>query len=440
MLKKLVALLLVSGLISVVSAQNARLGGLGGTFVTIDVANSYGAPSLMNFNKDVFQLNAQNSGGAVSGSFIGIKSLGSTLSAGMYYNGSQKLNGSAELVLGPLIGTIPSLTPITVDAVPHILLGLDLSALKLGFDIFYERGIYRFDETDNIAGAETKTEADGKLSMPGLVASAFLDIKPLPILIIAGVNKTNITGITTVTSGTGTTENEASIDGGLGASLVFEISPQIGPGTLVAGVFGNLMGYQPSVTAGNITTDGNKYSHKGAGLYIALRDIEAAKDLKITILEQTSVTLDDQEPDNIDGTNYDPGAVSNRNVSIDFWACAEKSWSALKRLDAIQARAGMYYAMDIPINREEGDGGGNSHELRRRNQTTRTSLDPAIGFGLSKGPFQLDLNINPANVVSFADVSVTFDLKKKSSRKAKSMSQPMDESTPEEESDTDFTF
>ena len=121
----------------------------------------------------------------------------------------------------------------------------------------------------------------------------------------------------------------------------------------------------------------------------------------------------------------------------------------------MQGRTALSYGLDIDIDHEDGEVGGDLHEMRERDFTDRgIGLGWLLGAGVSKAIFQLDVEVDVvalANVFQWvngnapvapndmASISMTLDFAKKSSSSSSGGSSytpppaPMDEPAVEDE-------
>ena len=133
-----------------------------------------------------------------NGTITGVKSIGDAMSLGVIANRGWLLDNSSansfyQLGSATLTGItgIPALT--AQQNVPHLLLGFNLSAVTLGFDLFYEYASASY-HNETPASPSIVTDGRTRIHNPGVVASALLGPEDIPIAAKFGLGFPSISG------------------------------------------------------------------------------------------------------------------------------------------------------------------------------------------------------------------------------------------------------
>jgi hypothetical protein len=145
--------------------NNARTLGLANTDITPDINRViYVNPAFMSDYKNQLQI-------TFNSPMIGIVKANDMISLGAILNSAPVLKGFYGTAY-PLLPNIATPANAGIQYFPHILFGLDLSAVRLGFDIFWEHGRYT-NEVVNAGGTTTITQS---INNYGLIAGADLKL------------------------------------------------------------------------------------------------------------------------------------------------------------------------------------------------------------------------------------------------------------------------
>ncbi len=351
--------------------QNARINGLGGTFIFDDMSDIMRYAVLMKSYKDDIQA-------TFGGPVMGIKGVGDVLSLGAIVNRGLILDnsfyqrGSEALTGGLAAAQFPALQ---TQHIPHLLLGIDLSAISLGFDLFYE---YASASLHNEPQGGPVQEGSVRIHNPGGIVSISTGLEEIPIEAKIGFGIPSIGGRydngsseTTVKSKTGIMieaggEVGLPIMGGdirstLGVDMIFE-------------------GYSFSVNDADPVT---KYSNNRMAFYGGLEG-----DLFTSAKWGAMYDL-------IIRNNRSKGTVdtvNNRQLLQTISGGIENGWTTVWIFDEVFARTGLALNISTPVEYRKNA----TSNTRRRQQTTYTTVGPTVGLGVKKGVFQLDITLNPA--------------------------------------------
>lgn len=391
-------------------AQNARRNSLGGTYIIDDMVDVLINPADMNYYTDAIQASFTN------GPIVGVKALGDVLSAGMTYSNLALSSDVYSYFLTTVLNsvTLVNIDPAAdVDPIPHVLFGIDLDAVNLGFDIYFERAFYSYmQETVTAAGPTTTTiNADGRFTNMGLLAGFNLDPDIFGLSVTLGLSMPRINGeYTTETTGVGTDKETAETETGIDVDGAVEITIPIGDVDLTAGLIGGVTSYQGkySTTPSGGTTTTTTYDKNqllGGDLYAGIQ-ADAGYDILAAVQGSMGILLDKAEPDQV--TALIP-ETTDRYLTFALNGGLEKEWNNLTRLDAIYARSGLGYGAVIVYDDDSGEDGGDSNKLEQRFPTTRTGFTASVGMGIKKGVFQFDIQANPFDLVEPLAATITVD-------------------------------
>jgi hypothetical protein len=168
---------------SVFGQNNARIQGLANTDITPDINRViYVNPAFMSDYKNNLQV-------SFNSPMIGIVKANDVISLGAVLNNGLVLKGFYGTAYGALPDINPALPPppaapnAGIQYFPHILFGLDLSAVRLGFDLFWEHARYT-SETKTAAGTTTITQS---VNDYGVIAGADFKLGELGLSLDFGV-------------------------------------------------------------------------------------------------------------------------------------------------------------------------------------------------------------------------------------------------------------
>lgn len=371
--------------------QNARMNALSGFYLLDDISTILVNPADMNDYTDQLELTWN---GAVDPA-IGIKSVGDVLALGLTYN--------------------PPAMAAGLDATPHLLLGLGLEPMALGLELYWERDLGNTDGHDvTPLPSDVTTETSNNTELVGAQLGINLpDV--LDMAIVLGFRKPFASTYTlTTTANVNETETEVKAIGTWGAGGYVEATVDVGL-DWTTGVMGDVFLYGKNET----TTETRDLGGGGAvpsttteggtddmdlmlGLYTGVvKDFES-NNILLGAMVTGSWMMTSTQPLDMTVANYNPGKVWTNNLRLDFAGMVEKEWTSLKRLDAVQGRAGIDYWMQQDVDHEEGDTTGYLHEFRQKQFLTRqgTGVDLTLGAGMTKGILQLDVQVSAAQLLN----------------------------------------
>ncbi|MCX7726638.1 MAG: hypothetical protein N2053_07290, partial [Chitinispirillaceae bacterium] len=171
--------------------NNSRRSGLGGTFIIDDMVDVLRYPVFMDFYKDDIQV-------TFNSPIMGIKGIGDMINLGVIANRGLLLDNSSvnsfyQAGSATLAGNITGAPQVSAQNLPHILFGLNLAAVKLGFDLFYEYAASSY-KSETQPTPSTVTTAHARIHHPGLIASALFGPENIPIAVKFGIGFPLISG------------------------------------------------------------------------------------------------------------------------------------------------------------------------------------------------------------------------------------------------------
>jgi len=377
MIKLMKKVVLISAVLAVGSqAQyyqgNARMSALGGTFNMDDMSDILRYPVYMNTYKNSIQA-------TFTSPIMGVKSVGDMLSIGIVANRNFVLDNSADgfytvgnATLDAFNGaTLPAMT---TQRVPHILLGFDLDAVSLGFDLFYEYAGSHY-KSETTTSPSVTTEITSASRNPGFIASALFGPEDIPITVKAGLSFPGIGG----KSDDGTTKTELKSDKGLFFEAGAEATMPVSDFSLTVGTDLNFESYAFTVGDADPATI---YGKNRTALYGGLEGkmlSDAQWGALATIYYGNTKTTTAADTT---GTPYFTFALSGG---------VENTWSNVWKFDECTARAGCTFSATTPGSTVKNA----AVDAKAGLQTTYAPFTPTVGAGVKKGAFQLDVTINP---------------------------------------------
>lgn len=254
--------------------------------------------------------------------------------------------------------------------IPHVLLGLNLGSLSLGFDLFFEYG------HTSSSNETTNTEASGTILNPGLIASLLFGSEN-PFAVKFGFSIPYVKGRSEVAGVEVEVKSEGAffLEGGVEAVI------PLNSFNLDLGTDMRLERY--SFEAGGV--DGDDNTNLIASIYFGA-------DAKVLENGVFGIMYDIQLTNNALSTVTDI-TTHTRTIEQFFRLGLENVWENVWLFDKVAARGGATWSLTTnPIVREDSDAG----DTRSKPQTMASVLVPSVGVGVSKGLFELDVTLNPA--------------------------------------------
>jgi hypothetical protein len=377
--------------------SNARIDALGGAFIVEDPSRVLAYPAQMNNNADNAQVTFNTP-------IWGIKSLGKVINIGVVVNRPLMLSfpsdsgffyGAARANLGAPINATGGRALGTGQNIPHILFGLNLKAVKIGFDLFYEYSNYKqlIDDKPS-AGDHVETDVSGNIHNVGGIASVLLDLKGMDLQVKGGIGIPGTHGkretVTTPAAGgtsvTVTTESssKSALFGVLGAELglkVKDFNVKLG-GEFVGSHF------QMKNAAGTVQ---NRFFYRNLDVYAGFT-ADVNKNGLAVLLYDFGFNSNGQEPEDL--TYLQRKNYTNVIYNV-LYAGYEHTWKKAWIFDVFKARAGLNYAIYSQVDHLIGEGDGGEYDSRTKHETAYDQVNPTIGIGVTKSVFALDLCVSP---------------------------------------------
>ncbi|MBD3343631.1 MAG: hypothetical protein GF401_01060 [Chitinivibrionales bacterium] len=381
---------------SLAVAQNARRDALGGTTVIGDMVDILTNPADVCDYVDAVQVTYDGSVGPA----IVVKGIGDLLRVGLWYDDQTVANSR-------ILSDFSS--PLSLDPIPHLLLGMDFEAVQLGLDLYWERAIFKSKEEDTRdfdndgTNSNLTTTHKSTLMNPGFRFGINLpEMMDMDLWI-----KSSFPGFKSDTlqeiSGDSSYTYEKTIKSefpALDLDAGWEITLPISVHDLYIGFEGGLATFGKTVTSEtnlDDTTTGSNHFVADIGAYTGITREIIEHEVLTGIMIAGGIVFDRDAPDEITYTNK---KTLDNTLYLLIAGGVEKEWSTLKRLDAIQARCGLLYGVLEQIEHESGDSASNEYKLRVKNTAVRSGLDAYLGMGVTKSVFQFDLQIAPAAILN----------------------------------------
>jgi hypothetical protein len=219
-----VVALICAGVFSFSQAQNARIGAMGGASIVPDFSRTLYNTAIMNDYKDFAEINFG------SGAIMGTKSAGKAFSIGAVMNRGLMLNyfyDGAEAAINAPSASMPTASIIpntfTMQYFPHILWGIDLNTVQIGFDTYLEWDRATYDSLSEVPGAYQEVSEELTVYHPGLIAGFKFNMSSASLMLHMGGGLPTATGISTRRNiapiGTGKLETESGLFGRGGFEL-----------------------------------------------------------------------------------------------------------------------------------------------------------------------------------------------------------------------------
>jgi hypothetical protein len=390
-----VVALICAGVFSFSQAQNARIGAMGGASIVPDFSRTLYNPAIMNDYKDFAEINFG------SGAIMGTKSAGKAFSIGAVMNRGLMLNyfyDGAEAAINAPSASMPTASIIpntfTMQYFPHILWGIDLNTVQIGFDTYLEWDRATYDSTSDVLVAFQEIKEELTVYHPGVIAGFKFNMSSASLMLHMGGGLPTATGtretrnIPFTDNGTSKLETESGIFGRGG----FEVNVTIKKTELTIGADGRYEKFQFSTLApdtGAKKVRSNKTNEKTATPYLGAT-AHIANGLLLVGMGRSIIDVAKTENDagTISTTEYDL-----RHALIGGF---EKQFPKLWKFDSLALRGGVSWGATSTWT---------THESTPVPATVITSkpistLGPAypyLGFGISRNFFCMDLLLNPGS-------------------------------------------
>jgi hypothetical protein len=396
--------------------SNARIDALGGAFIVQDPSKILAYAAQMNNYADNAQV-------TFNSPIWGVKSLGKVVNVGVVVNRPLMLSfpsdsgffyGAARANLGAPVNATGGRALGTGQNIPHILIGLNLKAVKIGFDLFYEYTNYNQHIDDNpSAGNHVETDVSGNIHNAGGIASVLLDLNGMDLQIKGGIGIPGTRGkretVTTPAAGgtSVTVTNESSSKSALFGVLGAELGLKVKDYNVTLG--GEFVGshFQMKNAAGTLQ---NRYFYRNLDVYAGFT-ADVNKNGLAVLMYDFGFNSKGDEPDNV---TYAQRKNYTNVVYNVIYAGYEHLWNKAWFFDTFKARTGLNYAIYSQIDHQKGDGDGGEYDSRTKRETVYNQVNPTIGIGVTKSVFALDLCVNPtvwAGLISGPSVAkVTLSL------------------------------
>jgi hypothetical protein len=375
-----VAALICAGVFSFSQAQNARIGAMGGAFIVPDFSRTLYNPAIMNDYKDQAEINFG------SGAIMGTKSAGSAFSIGAVMNRGLMLNyfyqGADSIIPNSM----------TMQYFPHILWGIDLTTVQIGFDTYLEWFRETYNSTSEVPGAFQEINEKLTFYHPGLIAGFKFNLSSASLMFHLGGGLPTATGTSERRNiapiGTAKLETESGLFGRGG----FELNVALNNAELTIGADGRYEKFQfstlaPVANAGKVRSD--KTKEMTATPYLGVT-AHMANGLLAVGMGRSII--------DIYKTENDTGTISTTEYSLRHALIGgvEKQFKKSWKFDSLSLRGGVMWGATTTWATDENT----TPILTTATEKPVTRLGPAypyLGCGVSKNFFRMDLLLNPAS-------------------------------------------
>ncbi|MCL2219579.1 MAG: hypothetical protein FWB94_06830 [Chitinispirillia bacterium] len=377
-LSKIKALAVVLAVAAASSAQfnvpmSARTAGLAGAPMS-DITDIYAYP--VHVTGYANHISATWDGGVIL-----TRSFGDALTLGILANQGLMAPHFADAAAARLNGFIPGAVPPanfnTQINVPHLLVGFDLGAARVGADIFFEYAGYRYRAD---SGTDELTYTASVIN-PGARLSAGFDAGDIGILVKFGIGFPSING-EIPPDGSDKLSSEAGVYMEMGA----EAGMPIGDVDWSIGADYTRADHRFRIGS---TADPTSECNSLMNIYFGgeFNFVETAvAALRYTFAREARTLT---QPD-ATGDPSNSAPILHYHV---FTAGLENAWSKVWIFDAVQLRGGIRHVVEV--NGEKMSAGDASSGLSR--PETQNGLTPMLGIGVSKAFFTLDLALDMGN-------------------------------------------
>lgn len=413
MCKKLIAAIAVGCVAFAVSAQNARLDAMAGVGIVDDITGIIGNPADVTEYGDQIQGTVGDGVSAAAfGAVIATKSIGSVLTLGLlanvqenkssvlrsdfYDDGAAAVDNTAtgNIDAGLLNGPADEFPPI-----PHLLVGLDLGSVALGFDLFVEMARQK---SNSEASDGTKTTNKARLSNIGGVASANLDLGSVTMSPLIGFGLPRISGLYESDPGGGApiVTEETGSDKGLFVKGGSEVS--FAPGDLdwTAGLFYTMESYRFFSKVGGTTTNDDMQPHHFVEAYVGITT-ELFTDLLLAAQYSYGLEISQVKAEVVAaGTTTNTTTTDPRTASHSAGLGLEKPFDGFWIFDRLITRAGLLWNFTSPGDHTDSEwSGATSGDSEDKNKEPINSQNVAltVGAGMTKGRGQVDVLVDLGN-------------------------------------------
>lgn len=377
--------------------QNARIEALGGAFIVDDPSdilrytayiNNYTNDAQITFNSPIW----------------GVKSFGPAFNLGVLANKPLLLDNPAGAnfydTSSFFMNRINGINGLDRNQnIPHILLGFNLSTIRLGFDLFWENSHFKQNIDNNpTAGPHVVTDVKGTVNNPGFIASIIFGSKEFPITAKYGISfpgisaKSEIT--TTPAAGTATTTTtEIESKKGMYLTGGLEIGFTTNRLNWTAGlddIFNRFQFKNASGTSLSGTELDNNFFNNLSAYAGFTAEVDSSS--FVTLLYDFQFRTSGHGPED---QTYDNRTYSTNLISNIISAGYENSWTNAWVFDKFVARVGLNYQISSQVDHVEGDGTGGSYSARTKHETVYSQVDPRLGLGIVKKVFSLDVTVHP---------------------------------------------
>jgi hypothetical protein len=346
--------------VSIYAQQNARIQSMGNSDIVPDISRTiYYNPAYMNDYKNQAQVSFDSP-------MIGIASLGNVMSIGAILNRGLILN-SSFYTAG--LARLPAVT--SMEYSPHLLLGVDLTAVKLGADIFWEHSAYSLENST----AATTTKNNQSINHFGFLLGGNFVLSSVKLAVHAGIG---FPVIDAKTEATVTTETKS--ESGFSMRAGAEANAELAKLNWTLGFDWNHLAYQFSVAG----TKQNNNSVNVYTPYIGLRT-ELVDNVLLVAMEKSQLAF-------VSSKSATDSVVND--TLVHTVSCGlEKQFAKAWIFDSLALRGGLSYAITNTSTDTTRTG---SVEIKKGYVTTLGPATPYLGFGVTKSLFTFDLVVDPA--------------------------------------------
>jgi hypothetical protein len=270
----------------------------------------------------------------------------------------------------------------------------------LGLDLYCERSIYRFNRSDVTDNVETRVTIKGNLWNPGLLASLHLRNLPLRLRLGGGTpiarHSYEQDAAGAVSEKTAASKKTYYMQGAAELDVnMFDLGWTLGADYKYSAYDGL---FEDSPAGGTYSKKSfPTYSRMYPNVYVGLLNILADKGFVLAAQARAGFIFSKMEPKFVLLT---VPKETNDTLKVGLNTGIEKTWDALRRLDAVFVRAGLSYTAFFGMQGSEGSYSLNSAEERIIYSAERSGFGLPVGAGIRKGVFTFDIMMSPRVLVN----------------------------------------
>jgi hypothetical protein len=362
--------------LSVFAQNNARVQSLGGAALIPDINQVMALnPVYMNDYKNQMQATFNT---PILGIFgIGnMVSVGAVLSKGLMLDPSfyAAADGALNLITPPVGSTT------AIQYVPHLLFGLDFSTFQIGLDAYVEHCGYS-TKTVNSGTLNSETTNDQSITNAGAIAGFRMKLSSVNLALSMGAGMPTIYG----KNNNGAIVNEIKSDKSVAVHSALDVGITAGNVLVMFGAKYNYLNYRFLV----MTLLGDEFAVQNVMPFIGIK-ATVADNVLLVVSEQSSMKF-------LNTKTTNNGPINDIDTLAHIISGGlEKQFANIGILDSVGLRGGLSWTYQMSGTHSKTVVGTQTTEVNTGYLSKLGPAVPYLGFGASKGFFNLDISVNPA--------------------------------------------